>query len=392
MEEAAEIQVAEVQPAVDIRALGVIDSDAEGAWRGVGAGVRVGGQAVGPLWVEGGVDLLARPPHDLELRVAPALRVYAARPEAGLAALSLAGGAGLDLRLPAGQAAEPLPLLFGELSVDMHVGPPWSVRVSAGYAATLQGPGMASLGLGLLWVRPRPELVEPAPAPVAEPERWVPYPVCAWTSEQVAHRTLRDLEERRPPLPGERSATVPEAPASGAPERRQGEVVVIALPGDFVYALGAAQEVDREGVSRFQVRVDDEMQVEVVGGGRAQPIALVAQPGRVTWLRAEAPEVRRLIFPLGEAELDEQARQQLAEWAGATGHWGWELHGSYSPEGQVEQNRVLGQARAEAVRQELIRLQVPADRVRVGVIDEPDPALSPELQRAVRLVPVREGG
>jgi hypothetical protein len=391
-----EPDAADVQPVVEVRAAGAAGAEAGSPWSGVGGGVRAGAQAAGPLWISAGVDVIARPPLAPRITVAPELRLYATDPRVGRAALSVAAGGGIDVRLDPSEARRVAPLLFGEASLDVHVRAPWSVRLSVGYASGIDGKGAATLGLGLLWMRGAapPPPVEEAPAPVAEAERWLPYPVCAWTSERVAERAFRDLEARRPPLPGERAPAEVEGTAgsTGRPPR-QGEVVVVAFPGDIVHFLGDEQVVDADGISRFTVRVDgDEAQVDVDGGGRSQPIPLVAQPGRVTWLRAEAPEPQRVGFEVDSYEITEATRERLVALAGATGRWGWELHGSYSPEGAVDRNRALAEARAEAVRAELLRLGLSPEQVRVGPLDEPDAALSPEEQRAVRLVPVREGG
>ncbi|HMV68534.1 MAG TPA: hypothetical protein PKA64_16915, partial [Myxococcota bacterium] len=189
-----------------------------------------------------------------------------------------------------------------------------------------------------------------------------------------------------PPLPGARVVVDPEAPPA------LGALVVIAYAGDVVRWQGADLPVDDQGVRELAVELDvDDAVLEVVGGGRAQELPVVALSDRVTWLRAEAPEVRRVMFGLDSSELDPLARLALEELASRTGEWSWEVHGSASPEGRVDDNRALAEARAGAVRDALIQLGLPAERVVVGDLDAPDPGLPPEEQRAVRLVPVRRG-
>ena len=64
----------------------------------------------------------------------------------------------------------------------------------------------------------------------------------------------------------------------------------------------------------------------------------------------------------------------------------WRVHGSYSTEGDLDLNRALGLARANAVRDVLLQAGVPASRVLTADVVEPDPGAPLEVQRSATIV------
>ncbi len=290
---------------------------------------------------------------------------------------SLIAGYGLHLGGPAMPA--------GVLGVGLDL--PHGLRLQGRYQ--LLGAEVHSLQLSFGWVRraepdapepePIPVVVEPEP-PVEEPpfelsvspegsQVWLPHPVCRWLDVEAA----RPLIEQLPPgtallfrAPGH----LPQGSTSQSPvvvdlepAPAQGSLLVIAQPGDLVTVGEDRVQPDRDGVVVLNV-AEGVTRVQVVGGGRSSVFEAVSVvEGQAGWLRASEPGPLHVTFPVNSARLGPQGRQAITDIALHAGDWSFSVSGSFSPEGDLEDNRALAEARAGAAAAALIEAGVPADRV-----------------------------
>jgi outer membrane protein OmpA-like peptidoglycan-associated protein len=386
---------------VEVRAIGAIGSDRTSGFTGGGGGVRAGLRAGGPVFFELGADVLARasqrsstdPPEITRLgpaiHLTPAVRVFAVDPWARPAALSLAVGGGLDVRV--GDAPVVNGLVFGEVAVDGRVSEDWAIRAAVGYGWSTAESGGVLLSIGARWMPPAAAPVEvPEPTPQVDDRReWLGYPVCGWRSPAEAERVISALE-----LPST-SAAPPAAVDAGAqvpvPGASQGSVVIAGQQGDEIWMLGKAFPADDEGT--FSTRVGaGALEVIVVGGGRSESISLFVEEDHTTWRMTQPPPPPvQVNFAAGSAELTPENVDYLRGLASRTKGWTWFLAGSHSADGTADVNLALAVSRAEAVKGVLVGAGVPAEQVRLEEPYPPEPSLPPELQRAVRLRAVPAG-
>ncbi|MCB9665371.1 MAG: hypothetical protein H6732_14765 [Alphaproteobacteria bacterium] len=376
-------------PMVEVHGLGVLEAPGTEAMQGAGGGVVLGLRAWKPLWGELLIDAswLDEAPAaglagtlPLRLGVAGQLRAFLTPRDSRHAAVSVALGLGLDV-LPT-----PTLLAHGSAALDVYVHRDVGLRLEAGYLGHPISGGGPRLALGVVWSprKPEPE-PEPEPAPLLP---WQLFPVCAWTDEEGAMAAIAEREAaREAALRGEDAAAL--AADAAAPG---GGLLVLALPGDVVRVSdGATLPTDGEGVALLRAPAAI-VELEVVGGGRVARIPAQLVDGHATWLRAPPPEERRALFELGSAVLVGDALAEVQAWAARTGGWTWRLHGSFSPEGDAVGNHALAKQRAHAVAEALLAAGVPAAQVVEADPEEPDPSLTPEAQRAVRMVPVPARG
>ncbi len=102
--------------------------------------------------------------------------------------------------------------------------------------------------------------------------------------------------------------------------------------------------------------------------------------GHTVWAR-RLPAPLTAVFALADATVSPDDVARLTALA-ATPAVVWRVQGSYSTEGSLDDNRVLGLARANAVRDVLVRAGVaPSKVIAVSVVD-PSSEASPESQRS----------
>jgi hypothetical protein len=172
-------------------------------------------------------------------------------------------------------------------------------------------------------------------------------------------------------------------------------VVIVATPGDQISIDGGAWlDVDaRSGGLAVELSLRPHRFDLVGGGGRLQG-ELLPTGGQVIWQRMDDLDrgTWRVGFEANSAEVPPAFQPLLEAAAERTGAWSWRLVGSYSEEGRQEANEALALARAEAVRDVLVALGLPPERLLVEA-GPPDPTLSMAEQRSVELqrVPVAEG-
>lgn len=356
---------------------------------GAGGGVAVGVRAVGPLFVELAVEGGGRGASWLDpygawrVGFLPGLRVYVTPHDGPIGALSVSLLGGGEVREGIGEGTTVGPLGQAGLALDLFVpkSGDWAVRLGADVQLREEGAPGSRATLGVVW-SPRPK---PEPPPEAPTGVWLSYPRCAWVGldDARAYLSAYDAAAEADPSGGGLEGEAPAEPP--------GLLWVVASPGDVVAVQGEVLgTAGPDGIVPLAASTQVD-QLSVVGGGRvvARPVPVAS--GYATWVRVRPPPEVRVVFALDSDVIVEGERDRLRELAERTGAWSWRLHGSWSPEGAVEKNEVLARSRAEAVRNALVAAGLPIGRVVVGPPEAPDPALAPEQQRAVRLVPVPAG-
>jgi hypothetical protein len=314
-------------------------SDAQGA-PGVGGGAAFGVNAFGPLWMEAVLEGAWTPTSGPRVAMWPRLRVFATpRDESARAALSFAAGAGIQV-LPTPARGQ------FELSsaLDLRVAHNVALRLEGGWAPTTTTLGATRFALGVVWTRRRDS------APVVEEavtQPWLPFPECRFVGPAEASAYFGDDVAPSPADHGD-------APTA------------VAAPGPKVDAPPP------EGAVWI-----------TPGSGEIAPSELQFA-GHTVWAR-RLPPAYSVVFALADARLTADDAAQIGALAGAPGVV-WRVHGSYSTEGDLELNRALGLARANAVRDVLLRAGVPASRILSTDVVAPDDTATPESQRSATVV------
>jgi outer membrane protein OmpA-like peptidoglycan-associated protein len=384
-----------VRGTLEVRALGVLASSPGEGWEGGGFGVHGGVRVFGPLFVEAGADLVVRDRLPPRVAVAPALRLFGMNPYGGRGALSLAVLGGVDLR-PGADEVHANPLLGGEVAFDIPTDEAWRVRVAAGYQSHLTGPGAMAVSVGGAWM---PRRQPPAPAVAAMPQAvpaWLGAPACDWSSPGARDAVIDQLRAQQS---GSGSA-LSDGDVSLA------RLVVKAAPGSTVTivsrvpdgAAGADASDDEavlrrvagaDGLVRYDHRGLREVLVTVVGAGESVSHERhLMVPGDTLWLRGPSIDDKYVRFQSGSSELGPEMRAALAALVQNTGAWTWEVHGSYSADGDLAHNLELARARADAVRAALLAGGLLPAQVVMGEVEAPNPDEEPEYQRATHLRPV----
>lgn len=345
------------------------------------------------------------------------VRAWLRPPDVAAGSFSLLLGGGLGLT--EGLGGELRAGLAGEVPVGPHLAP----RLSSTWTWQPGEGARVAVGLGLSWrpappdepvapppaapppVTPPPEPVAPPPAPPpagptlevvdAPPGTtvWVPHPWCQWMRLDEARRLAPSLppgtrlEVVAPGFLPARTQLGVDGAVALTPAPPQGSLVLVGFPGDVVTVGGTTLRLDAEGVLLLNVPAGP-LDVHAEGAGRAVDRHVGIGVGEATWLRLPEPEPVVVHFPVGSARAAAAELGPLRELAARLGQADLVVSGSYSPEGDPVTNAALARERAEAVRAELLRLGVPAARVRVedhGPSEGGDPE---ELRVAVvRAVP-----
>ncbi|HND31733.1 MAG TPA: hypothetical protein PLA94_17145 [Myxococcota bacterium] len=238
----------------------------------------------------------------------------------------------------------------------------------------------------------------PVPAPAAAPpgsqiqpagaRLWVPHPVCRWIDASEA--SLYPGATVRVEAPGYLPAnlTLPGS-LSLSPTPAQGTLMVVAWPGDRLRVGAAELQPGADGVAMVSVPVGP-IEVEVTGGGRSEVLQAAVVNSRATWVRSHAPPPVDIRFEMGSAVVGGRQLARLENLAALSAGWHFDIVGSYSPEGNREQNIALANARAQAVRDMLLGQGIPADHLHILDPVPPEPGTPPEVARSARVVPHRE--
>ncbi len=316
-------------------------SDEQGA-PGVGGGAAFGVNAFGPLWMEAVLEGAWTPASGPRVAMWPRLRVFATpRDESTRAALSFAAGAGIQaLPTPArGQF---------ELSsaLDVRVAHNVALRFEGGWLPTTTTLGATRFALGVVWTRRRDS------APVVEEKSvqpWLPFPECRFVGPAEARAYFGDdvAETRAPDGAAPAAIVAPGGKQDTPPPPPEGAVWITPGSGQIT---------------------SDELRFA----------------GHTVWAR-RLPPAYSVVFALADASLSDAEAAQIAALASAPGVV-WRVHGSYSTEGDLDLNRSLGLARANAVRDVLIHAGLPASRILSTDVVEPDPGASLEAQRSATVV------
>lgn len=373
-----------VRGTVEVRGLGVVPSLPGEGWEGIGAGVRGGVRVYGPLFFEAGADLVVRDRLPPRVAIAPALRLFGMNPYNGRGALSLAVLGGVDLR-PGADEAHVNPLLGGEVAFDIPTDEAWRVRVAASYQSHLAGSGAIAVSVGGAWMPHR----APPPPPVVEalPQAgpaWLGAPECDWSSPEARDAVIGQL----------RAQQDGEASTGTTDEGAVARLVVVAAPGSIVTISpvgGVAEQhvTGSDGRVRYEHDGAQEIDVTVAGAGELVPhTGRLLVPGDTLWLRGPDIDDKYVYFASGSSALDPATRAALQILARQTGAWTWEVHGSYSADGDLTRNLELAAARASAVRQALLAFGLRPDQVVMGAVEPPNPDESAAEQRATHLRPI----
>lgn len=372
-----------VRGTLEVRGLGVVPSVPGEGWEGVGAGLRGGVRLFGPLFVEVGADLVVRDRLPPRVAIAPALRLFGINPYNGRGALSLAVLGGVDVR-PGADEVHVNPLLGGEVAFDIPTDEAWRVRVAAGYQGHLTGSGAIAVSVGGAWMprrAPPPPVVEAMPQAVPA---WLGAPSCDWSSAEARDAVIGQLRAQQD---GETSSGTTD---EGAVAR----LVVVAAPGSIVTIapVGGVEEqhlAGADGRIRYEHDGAQEIDVTVVGAGEIVPhTGRLLVPGDTLWLRGPSVDDKYVYFASGSSELDPATRAALKGLAQQTGAWTWEVHGSYSSDGDLSHNLELARARASAVRDALLSYGLRPDQALMGEVEPPNPDESAADQRATHLRPI----
>jgi len=394
---------ARAAPSGDVHWYGSTGSDRRAM--GIGAGLawpggRVRGEVSGDLGgvfpegfevhVRGAVRLLLTDPEApwvLSMRAGPGVRFSEGARGYGFAGLGLDGFRSGNLRL--------------RLGADALVDPVASPSFRATLALVLQPPGVPKppprppVGADGVGERP-PAAGTTAPVgPDEAPQEalvWIPHPICQWVPLAEAEAWTERLEpetELQVRAPGFLPSSVPagdlrDVALSPAPSR--GGLVVVAEPGDRVQVGDRSWFAPDDGVVAVNVPVGP-VQVLVQGYGRTRTLEAATADGYATWVRAPDPTTR-ILFAAGSSKLDDRALATIRQLVEDAAEGVFEVTGSHSPEGGLEQNERLAADRAFAVATALVAEGLPQERVRVLPAVPPDPALSIAEQRSVLVEPL----
>jgi outer membrane protein OmpA-like peptidoglycan-associated protein len=241
-----------------------------------------------------------------------------------------------------------------------------------------------------------PAAVAPAPAAAAPTSEiqpagarlWVPHPVCRWIdaseADQYPGATVR--VEAPGYLPAE--LTLP-GRLSLRPAPAQGTLMVVAWPGDRLQVGEVELRPGADGVAMLSVPVGP-VEVEVTGGGRTETLTAAVSNAQATWVRSHAPSPVDVRFDLASATVGGRRLAHLENLAAMAADWHFDIVGSFSPEGNREQNILLANARAQAVRDMLVLQGIPADHLHLLEAVPPSPGTPPEAARSARVTPRRE--
>jgi hypothetical protein len=174
-----------------------------------------------------------------------------------------------------------------------------------------------------------------------------------------------------------------------SPAPAQGTLMVVAWPGDRLKVGAVELRPSADGVAMLSVPVGN-IEVEVMGGGRSETLEATVVNGQATWVRSRPPVPVYVAFELGSAEVGGRQFARLENLGALAADWHFDIVGSYSPEGNLEQNLILARARAQAVYDLLIRQGLPADHLHILDPLTPIPNTSPDAARSARVIPRRE--
>ncbi len=244
-----------------------------------------------------------------------------------------------------------------------------------------------------------PAAPDPAPSPTppalptseilpAGARLWVPHPVCRWidASEADLYPGATVRVEAPGYLPA--SVTLPGS-LSLSPAPAQGTLMVVAWPGDRLKVGAVDLRPSADGVAMLSVPVGT-IEVEVTGGGRSEILEAAVVNGQATWVRSHPPVPVYVLFELGSAEVGGRQFGRLENLQALAADWHFDIVGSYSSDGNLEQNMILARARAQAVYDLLVRQGFPADHLHILDPLPPTPNTSPDAARSARVIPRRE--
>lgn len=384
--------------------------------------------SMGPRGASSGSAVLVG--EDVTLRVSPWLRVEmgagagatvlgAFRAESWLGPRFVMSGdapsaTAVGLLAQVGAGFEDVPTLHAW--VGAGVGIPMSGRSSAridlGYRFDdLEGGGASFLRVGLEWSGARPAGVASTVAtdtPVvgatsaAAPPRvetdpstalvWIPHPVCAWVPASEAASILGSappggLVEVSAPgrIPvsvragGDVVVRLPEAPP-------QGNVVVVAAPGDRVHVGGVPVTPSALGIAVATIP-EGAVEVDVSGGGRTAHLQGAVTAGYALWLRAPDPPPLVIHFQVGKSKIDRSDQLAIQTLAAQRGEWRFAVTGQASSEGQPEANFALAAARALAAIRTLQEAGVPP----AAIVERPAELTGEGGGRTVQITPLAGG-
>jgi hypothetical protein len=384
---------AQAGPAADVHWYGTMGSDLQAM--GIGAGAAWTSERV---WGELSVDFGGVSPDGFEVHARSAVRLFVIDQEAPWA-LSVRAGPGV--RFFEGMTGYG----FAGLAVDTFRSGDLRVRVGADALVDPFGAPGFRLTVGLV-LRPDTSDGHARPEPAAEPEVlrpellpeamvWMPHPVCQWVPLTMLDPWTDRLEpgaEVRVQAPGFLPSSVPAEALDDlelAPAPPLGGLVVVAQPGDRIQIGEEVWIAPQDGVVTTNVPTGF-VEVLVEGYGRSSVLEAAAADGYATWVRA--PEgTMRILFEVGSSTLDEQALAAVRQLVENAGEAAFELTGSHSPEGGLEQNERLAADRAFTVAAAMVAAGLPQERVRVLPAAPPEPDLPPTLQRAVVVRPLPTG-
>lgn len=314
-------------------------SDDQGA-PGVGGGAAFGVNAFGPLWMEAVLEGAWTPSSGPRVAAWPRLRVFAT-PREGIKRTSLSFAAGAGIQVLPTPARGQFDL---STALDVRLAHNVALRLEGGWAPTTTTLSATRFALGIVWTRHR-DLAPVVETKAVQP--WLPFPECRFVGPAEARAYFGDDVDH-----GALEASGQVAAIVSAPVRRD------APPAD-----GA---------------------VWVTPGSGDISVGELQFAGHTVWAR-RLPPPTTVVFALADATVSPEDTARVAALAAAPGVV-WRVHGSYSTEGDLDLNRALGLARANAVRDVLLQAGVPASRVLTADVVEPDPGAPLEVQRSATIV------
>lgn len=372
-------------PHADLHASGGVGGEgALGALVGGSVGMRVHPRFRATARLDGGWF----PTGGLGASLRPELRFTATDPQAIWGRFDLVAGLGVRTAGGIGEIG------FAGAALDVPGPGGLDLRVEGGYHIDRNGLGAAVLSFGPVFdVRkrvqepepppPEPVLAAEVPPPPAPPasiltdledvEVWFPHPICRWLPLDEANALLATMDgaEVQAVAPGHRSQWLDvDGPTPLALQKRldMGALLVVASPGDQILVDGHEVSTGPDSVLMLATPAGG-VDVQIIGNGRRQDLPLVVAPEVTTWARAEEPSTLHVTFPANSAVLSSSGRRQIRAIGEAIGDARFTVEGSFSPEGDLEQNRALASERARAGKQALLDAGVPEDRI--DLITEP---------------------
>jgi len=249
------------------------------------------------------------------------------------------------------------------------------------------------------------EEVKPPIAPLdANPDDalvFVPHPICEWLPAEEALEILQHLEPGDPVrvvapgyLPAEirvvEGGPTEPVPVPLKPAPSQGTVVVVAQPGDDVFVDGRQIPVGTDGLA-ILTAPEGPHRVEVKGAGRVVDLTTAVGDGYAAWVRSPPPDRLIIQFEVGSSVLTAQAQRDIAFYAETVGNWGFELQGSFSPEGDFGANQKLARARGKEVQRAMTGAGIPRDRIEIVPPPEVPEEMETANQRSCIIVPISRG-